>query len=257
MRKFLSTVLAIVIISAFSPRIGRCASDFQKYFEKANELYKQGKYEDAAREYQKILDEGYRSTALYYNLGNAYYRMNKTPDAILFYERAKKLDPSDEDIKFNLNVANLKIVDKIEPIPKPFIAEWARSLRELFSEKTWAFLAIAFDFIAFAALVLFFASWKPTVRKIGFFGFIFALFFAVAAFYGTLSAHSEKTARDEAIVFSPSVYVKSSPNEDSPDLFILHEGTKVKIIDEVDNWKKIKIADGHLGWLPSDAIEII
>jgi len=226
-------------------------------FKDANDYYKKNKYNEAIAEYNEILDKGYESADLYYNLGNAYFKAGKIADAILFYERAKRIAPEDEDIDFNLRIANLKIVDKFNEVPKLFFIEWYENIYGMFSSDTWAVMIIVFSSLTFALLLGYFLIWNILARKLFFFGAGISLLLAIACILFALEQNKIEETRDSAIIFSPSVYIKSSPDNTSTDLFILHEGAKVKILDEVGSWKKIRIADGNVGWLQNKSIEII
>jgi len=225
--------------------------------EEANALYSKGKYEDALDLYNDLYHQGYSSLELNYNLGNSYFKLNKIPDAILFYERAKRLAPDDEDLNFNLKVANLKIVDRINTVPKLFFIDWYNSISSMNSSATWSYLIIVFSWLTFIFLAGYFLIWNIAIRKISFFASAVSVIVAIFCIIFALEQSGKEQAKDEAIIFAPSVYIKSSPDKESTDLFILHEGTKVKILDEVGIWKKIKIADGNIGWLPAKTIEII
>ncbi|MFH1052027.1 MAG: tetratricopeptide repeat protein [bacterium] len=225
--------------------------------DRANVLYSKGEYQEALDIYQELIRQGYSSLELNYNIGNTYFKLNKIPDAILFYERAKRLAPDDEDLDFNLKVANLKIVDKINTVPKLFFIEWYDYLSEMYSSTTWSYFIIIFIWLTFIFLAGYYLIWNIAVRKMSFFASAASLIIAVFCIIFAIEQSRMEQSLDEAIIFSPSVYIKSSPDKESTDLFILHEGTKVKILDEVGNWKKIKISDGNIGWLPNKTIEII
>ncbi len=236
---------------------GLKAENFDSIYHKASELYQKGDYYNAAAKYEKIIKSGYESPELYFNLGNACFKMNKIPDAILYFERARRLAPEDEDINFNLKIANLKIIDKFETVPKLFFIEWYEQIRDSFSSHSWSVFAIILAWITFVALAGFILFWQPVVRRVLFtiavLSFLLAILFEI---FANQKFHFE-LARDQAIIFSPSVYVKSSPDEKSTDLFILHEGTKVKLLDTVGEWKKIRLANGSVGWLPEKSFEVI
>lgn len=251
-KKFLILVLAII----FSLSILQ-AENNETLMAKGNKLYSKGNYQEAMEVYNQLLNNGLVSLELYYNIGNTYFKMNKIPDAILFYERAKRISPDDEDLNFNLRVANLKIVDKINAVPKLFFIEWYESLSSLHSSNGWSYLTIVFSWLTFILLAGYFLIWNIAIRKISFFASIASILITVMCIVFALEQNSKENSRDEAIIFAPSVYIKSSPDKESTDLFILHEGTKITILDEVGNWKKIKIADGNIGWLPDKTIEII
>ncbi len=226
-------------------------------FKTANKFYSKEDYEKAAALYEEIVDNGYESYELYYNLGNTYFKLDKIPSAILYYERAKKLEPDDEDVKFNLQIAKLKTVDKIEPVPRFFMEEWVESISELFSLRAWTILGLAFAWLAFIFLAAFLMIWYPVWKKTFFAAGIISFVIMAASIFFAYEENLELNSEDSAIVFSPSVYVKSSPSDEGTNLFILHEGTKVQILDKVGEWQKIMIDDGNVGWLPKESIEII
>ena len=246
--------LMFVIIFILSVKL-LSASD--NNYSEANELYKNGKFSDAISIYNEIIDDGNISSDIYYNLANAYFKDDKLADAILYYERAKKLNAEDEDILFNLKIANLKTVDKINEVPKLFFIEWYDNIYTSLSSNTWSWIIIITSWLMFAFLLGYFIIYSINSRKILFFAalvsFVALLFFNVFAY----EQFQNENRKDEAIIFTPSAYVKSSPSKSSTDLFILHEGTKVKILDHDGDWKKIKIADGNIGWILQKSIEII
>jgi len=252
MRKLLILLLILVLNS-----IHLSAQDNKAIFTRANALYQKGEYEKAIAEYKSILTGGYESADIYYNLGNCYYKLNDIPPAIVNYERAKKLAPEDEDIDFNLKLANLKIVDKIEPIPQLSFKAWWVGLANSFSSYTWAIVAIAIFSLACICGILFLFMNSVAGRKILFtLGVVFFACSIVVFILGN-TRNSIETHRTTAILVKPDVYVKSSPNEKSADLFILHEGAKVSLLDEIGKWKRIRLANGNEGWIPSETLEVI
>lgn len=220
------------------------------WFEQANTAYNSGNYDTAAMMYENILAMDMESASVYYNLGNAYYKMHNYPMAIYYYEKALKLDPSNDDAQTNLAIANLAIVDKIEPMPQPFYVKWWRSARAWLSGNQWAWCSIVFFALLLAALFVFLRSRRIGVRKLGFFmGLVFLMVFAVSVVFSAQLKHAAIT-QDQAIIMSPTVTVKSSPSDASVDLFVLHEGSKVSVLEQSNGWNKVRIANGSLGWLP-------
>ncbi|MCL5991624.1 MAG: tetratricopeptide repeat protein [Bacteroidetes bacterium] len=233
------------------------ASEALETFKKANMLYQNGYYSKAAVNYEKIINNGYKNAELYYNLGNAYFRMNKIPNSIINYERALRLTPDDEDAMMNLNVANLRIVDKIEPVPKFFLVEWYEGIRNLFTSGNWAIILVVTLWVVFISLAVFVFLESPFIKKIIFGTLVISIFISVMSLIFAIQQGGIENYRNSAIVFEPTVYVKSSPEEDGKDLFILHEGTKVNIVDAVGKWRKIKLANGNIGWVPGESVELI
>lgn len=224
---------------------------------KANSAYDQQQYDSAVNLYNRILNEGWVSSKLYFNLGNTYFRLKNLPEAILYYEKAKKLDPNNENIKYNLGIANSMIVDKIDEVPEFFIKRWWNYFYNLFSADSWTLLFI----ISFALLVLvigiFILSRERRVRQWSFFIGLILLLLTIGSF-GLASQRTFYTKNEkEAIVFTPSITVKSSPSPNSVDLFVIHDGIKVRILDSVDGWIKIKISSGSIGWLPEASVKTI
>jgi len=224
---------------------------------KANKAYSVGSYSVAAGLYEKIADAGYSAPELYYNLGNSYYKMNEYGKAILWYERAKRLDPGSEDINFNLSVANTKISDKIEPLPMMFYKRWFNDFVQKFPVDTWAMICVCLFIAGLSGLVLYFASRVLVLRKIGFWFALGMLFLSFFTMIFAWHAYSDLKSVSEAIVFAPTITVKSSPDDKSTDLFVLHEGTKVMLMDDISGWYEIRIANGSVGWLPKTSLEKI
>ena len=222
------------------------------WFDEGNAAYNEGNYDQALDRYNAIVDSGLESASLYYNMGNTYYKMRDYPHAILFYEKALKLDPSNEEIRTNLEIANLAIVDKITPVPKSFIVKWRESLGSLFSADGWAWVSVAAFAILLLCLFAFLMSRRTGMRKAGFFiGLLAVLCLALSVCFA-VQKQKDMKYQDEAIIMTPTVTVKSSPSENSVDLFVLHEGSKVRIMDSANNWNQIRIADGSVGWLQAE-----
>jgi tetratricopeptide (TPR) repeat protein len=248
----LSIILLLFIITSSS-----FANEALETFKKANMLYQNGYYSKAALNYEKVINNGYENVELYYNLGNAYFRMNKIPDAIINYERALRLSPDDEDIIVNLNVANLRIVDKIEPVPKFFLVQWYESIRNIFTSNQWAITLVVTLWIVFISLGVFVFLESPLVKKLIFGILVVSVFVTIVSLIFAIQQKDIENSGNSAIVFEPTVYVKSSPDEAGKDLFILHEGTKVNIVDAVGKWRKIKLVNGNIGWVPGKSVEVI
>lgn len=247
----------IIIIIAWT--LNAAAGDFpmDQLANSANRAYAEGNYLQAIEQYEQILQEGYESSVLYYNLGNAFFKMNNMPSALLYYEKAMKLDPTDESTRFNLELANSRIIDKIEPLPQFFLKTWTASLRNQFSPDQWANGAIAGFILFLAALFIFIVSGNVTHRKVAFsLGITFLVVVTAAVIFG-YSGYKEYRNKDTAIVFTPTVTVKSSPNEQSVDLFVIHEGTKVWILDALGDWSEIRLANGNVGWVKKDIYRLI
>ena len=234
-----------------------CSSGFAQTKADADSAYVNGNYQQAIAQYEALLKNG-ASAELYYNLGNAYYRTENITRAVLNYERALLLSPGDRDIRFNLQLARSKTIDKIVPESEMFFITWYHALVNLMSVGGWARMAIISLALVIILFLLYLFSEPIWLRKIGFFGgFLLLLFFVLS----NLFAYQQKQNllyRKGAIVIAPSVTVKSTPAQNGTDLFILHEGTKVTIIDgAMSDWKEIRLADGKEGWIERKRIELI
>lgn len=225
------------------------AFDPQSLIKEGNELYKQGLYSQSASKYQVVVDSGFVSADLFYNLGNAYYKANDNKNAILYYEKAKLLNPRDNELNHNLALAKSKTIDKIQNIPDLFFMEWIRDFRDQFAVDSWSVFSIILFILGLGAFLVYFFTYTLSLKKAGFWIGSVSIFFAILSFSFAASAHTSQVKQRTAIIFVKGVTVKSTPSETGTNLFILHEGTKVKIIDKVENWHKIKIPDGNQGWV--------
>ncbi len=224
-------------------------------FDKANGFYKIGKYEQAIKSYEKIIKNGEVSSELYYNLGNCYYKLNKVAPTIYNYEKSLQLDPNNADAINNLVFAKRLTLDRIEPLPKSFFQKINESILQKLHFETWGILAILSSFLVALFFILYYfaqSSFKKRFYFIGSLSWIFLLlvFFAIA-----IQQYNYDKNTKFAIIFSQKTDVQSEPIENSSKNFTLHEGTKVKVLDSVDNWKKIKLSNGKIGWVLSENLK--
>ena len=226
-------------------------------FTKANSLYQDGKFADAKSAYLEILNSGVQSPELLFNLGNACYKNGELSASILYFEKALLLDPTDADIRYNLELANNQIVDKITPVGHFFLVDWINSLRESNESDGWAVWAIITLFLVVGAVVAYLFIDSALIKRIAFFAGIFLLVINITATIFASSQKSKLTNRQHAILFTPSVTVKSSPDLTGSELFVLHEGTKIKILQTLGSWAEIELLDGNVGWLPRDSYKEI
>ncbi len=225
--------------------------------DKANQHYIAGEYDDAISAYNEILNTNKVSAEVYYNLGNAYYKNNQFTQAILNYERAKLLAPNDEDIQFNLDLANQHVVDAIDPLPHVFFIRWWNNITNKFSVDQWARISVV-SFLVFLILAgLFFFTRNGAIKRISFWAGILIVVISIFSFNFAARHKKRITEHNFAIIVQPSVTVKSSPSESGTDLFLIHEGLKVEIRDSLAGWKEIRLSDGNQGWLPENSIERI
>lgn len=244
---FLGIILALGVF-------GNCQAQSESYKNwliEGNAAYDEGNYEQALTLFGQIEEAGVESAALYYNKGNTYYKMKSYPMAILYYEKALKLDPGNEDIRINLEIANKAIVDEINVLPQSFIKRWWNGLRQSFSADGWAWVSVVMFGMLLLCLFVFLMSKRTGWRKAGFFVGLVAVVCLVLSLVFAIGQYRDLKVQDEAIIMKPTVTAKSSPSVNSVDLFVLHEGTKVRILDSAKDWNKIRIANGSLGWLQS------
>ncbi|WP_417443458.1 tetratricopeptide repeat protein [Joostella sp.] len=226
-------------------------------FQEGNDFYHDGEYQEAIDAYLKAEKGNLHSVALYYNLANSYYKLNEIAPSIYYYEKALLLNPDDEDVKNNLKFAQQMTVDAIEVLPQVGIDKIFGKLINKFSYATWAILAIVFMVLFVLAFLLYYFANYHTKKRVF---FAISIIFMIASIGSFVFAHSQYgavNAKDPAIIFAKGTPVMSEPNMGSTEVFLLHEGTKVNVLDTVGEWKKIRLTDGKIGWLPSSEIKII
>ncbi|MBD0851337.1 tetratricopeptide repeat protein [Maribacter arenosus] len=242
----------IVLLTAFIGNAQNIA-----LFDKATDAYNNGDFLKAIEYYNGILDNGQHSAALYFNLGNAYYKLNQIAPSIYNYEKALLLSPNDPEIKNNLSYARNMTLDAIEVIPETGLARIYNTITGVLSFDQWSYVGIAF-MILFVLLYIAFYYFKYAMRKrIAFVASIVSLMISVMAVVFALVQYNDYMTDQPAIVFDSEVQIKMEPNIRSEPLFVLHEGTKVNVLDELNDWKKIKIADGKSGWVTSESIRLL
>ena len=231
-------------------------SNIEQY-KKGVELYSAAKYQEAADIWSELYNKGYRSASLDYNIANAYFKLQNIPASILYYERAYLLDPADEDINYNLQIARTMIVDRFQEIPELFFINWYNLISLLLSSDTWALLSIITFILCLVSVSLYIYSTRYLYKVIGFWVAVSLLVVSSSALAFSIRNRNLVHENHEAIVFSPVVSGKSSPDASGTDLFVLHEGTKVAVEDEVGEWYEIRLSDGNKGWIPSNSVERI
>lgn len=231
------------------------AQNAEQLLETANDHYSRVEYQNALEIYLTLIEKGYASDVLYYNTGNAFFKLKDIPSAILYYEKALKLNPSNEDIQHNLQVANSMIVDKIEVIPQLFFRNWWKSFYNMMPANSWAWMSIFIFTLLLAAVYFYLTSNQVFIRKIAFYSGLVLLLLTIGTFGLASQKYYYTRQTNEAIIFTPTITVKSSPAQSSVDLFVLHEGTKVAVLDKTNGWTKIKIANGSIGWLPETSLK--
>lgn len=229
----------------------------ENLFKKGNQQYAKAQYQQAAQIYQQVLKSGYTSAAIYFNLGNAFYKSDDLPSAILYYEKAHKLAPNDRDININIQFCNLKLADKIEQQPEFFVSRWWHGLILLCSADTFAVLSVVFLLAGFLLLIVYLFTNLLVLKKASFYtGFTVILVGLIGIFLANRQINYFET-HHQAIIFSSSVTVKGSPNTNAKPLFVMHEGTKVAITQQNGNWIEIELPNGNVGWITTEDVKDI
>lgn len=253
----------VVLIFVFAALLFQVkAIDPKTQINEAKEFYSKGDFQKAIDRYQSVLNAGYASVEIYFNLGNAYFKIHNIKAAILNYEKAKLLDPSDSDIQYNLEMARSYTVDKIESMNEVFFVTWLKWVRDLLSANNWALVSLIAFFIALGSLLLYLISGKLVLRKLGFVLGVVVFIISIISFSMGYQLRKLQTANNTGIIFTPTVTVKSTPAESGNNLFVLHEGAKVEILTEMSDmnkieWCEVRIADGNKGWIKRADLERI
>ena len=249
--------VAAETVQAEAPAPAVAEADTDRLWDLASTAYLNGDYAAAVEAYETLAAQGWSSAKLYYNLANACFKEEQLSRAILYYRRALRLDPGDEDTRYNLSVAEARTKDKIEQVPEFFLAQWLRGIRRTMSCTAWSILSLVLLACALGLVLLFRLASQLAWRKAGLYGSLVAtlLFLLTTGF--AIGERRSMLDRSEAVVMASSASVKSAPDHAATDLFVLHEGTTVRITDRLDRWCEVTIADGKKGWIEQSKIEII
>jgi len=253
MNRYLKIILLVLTLS-----IGvQAAAQDNPLFDKATEAYNKGRYDEAISYYEQILESGRHSAAVYFNLGNSYYKKNEIAPSIYYYEKALLLEPGDPETRNNLRFAQNMTLDAITPLPQTDLQRLYRRLIFALSLDGWAYAGIFFVLLFVGAYLFFLGSDTPNRKRIGLITSLTSLMLAVVC--TTLSYLQYRAYRKDqpAIVFAREVPVRSEPNERSTSAFLLHEGTKVQVLDSLNEWRKIQLADGQNGWIAAESIRLL
>lgn len=250
--KFLFVKLLIIIITINFGNISILSAELNQnsevIFERGNENYKKQNYTEAINNYNLLIDNGIKNADLFFNLANSYYKNEEIGKSIVYYEKALLLRPSDEDIYFNLQIANLKTVDKFNTVGENPIIKEVNSIIYSFHSNTWVYLSILLFIIALTFVILLIIS-KNNIKSISLImGIVSLTFFIILTFFAHYT-YSNQTSNNFGVLILTNSYVKFTPDEKSDNLIMIHEGTKVEIIERTNNWTKIKLPDGNIGWL--------
>jgi len=226
------------------------------FFNRANEAYKKGDYQTAISQYEKALQSTKEAPELYFNLANAYYKLNRIAPSVYYYEKALKLNPSDEDVTYNLALANKMKLDKIDQVPQSAIAKFKNNINRLFTYNTWALLTVLSAFAGLILFIIFLFTKNTNTKRLTFVAMFVSLFLLLFTWlnadYGKRQAHLKY-----GIVFSPKTELMTEPNLTSDTVTVLHEGTKVKVLKQEDEWYLVQLPDGKKAWIPQSDLKII
>lgn len=247
----------IFIILIFCVNLAKANTEIKNLLDSANVYYSGSKFEKAINNYELIIGQDYEAAEIYYNLGNSYYKIHNVAKSILNYERALLLSPKDEDIIFNLELANTHIVDKLEEIPPFFMQVWISNFAKIVHANTWASISVI-SFILFLLLfIVYLFTLKVVIKKVSFWIGVLLITISISTFWLSSKNIKLNTKHNTAIVIAPSLTAKSTPDYSGTDLFVVHEGLKVNVDDKVGDWVEIKLSDGNKGWVTMESIEEI
>jgi len=233
------------------------AADLTTLISRGNEYYSNNEFEKAIESYEAVIDSGYASAGLYFNLGNAYFKTHRITLAILNYERASIIDPHDSEIQHNLQLARTFVTDEIDVIPGFIFRQWMTGIIKLLRSDSWAVISIISFILTLLLLLVYLFSRRILMRKLSFWTAVLLITVSSVNFTFAWQRKKMDTQHHYALIQVPSVTVKSSPDDSGTDIFQLHEGTKVTVIDQLGEWREVRIADGNQGWIKiSDLIEI-
>jgi len=253
MKARLQYILTVLLLLSLS-RIAVSQDSASATFNKGVTYFNAGNYQEALDLWAGLYESGSRSASLNYNIGNAYFKLNKIPEAILFYERAYLLKPADEDINYNLQIARTLIVDRFQEIPELFFVKWYNFLSLFLSSNAWARISMISFVLTLLSVSLYLYSQKYNYKVLGFWIGLVLLVVSLSSMAFSYRNRSLVYQSRMAIITSPMVSGKSSPDNNGTDLFVLHDGTKVSVEDVVGDWYEVRLSDGNKGWVPVNSL---
>ena len=254
--RFCATAL-LLFCSSFGVSGNSLNESADIYMQQANDAYQSGNYKDAVELYTKVVDLQYESAILFYNLGNSYFKNAEYARALLWYERARRLEPANEDIIHNISFVQQKLIDKIEILPEFFIVKWWNACASLFTGNQWANISIGACILLVICLLILLLVRILWLRSISIFVAVFALFLTVFSIVFAKKETARYMQHPEGIIMAQVVNVKSTPNEKGADLFVIHSGLKVGITDQLNEWVEIRLPNGEKGWILANLMEEI
>ena len=249
------TIMLALFLSLISFSFANNSEFYNSLIDKGNLAYDEGKYDSSITFYSQVVNADFQSATLFYNLGNAYYKNQELAPAIFYYERALKLTPSDPDIKFNINMANQLITDKIQEKPVAILTQAYQWVSTIFTLDQWCMATIIFLIMGLVFMSVYLLTQNVGIKRLSFFGAIglFALHIS-AVIIGQMVKNSLNT-KNNAIVFTGTLTVKSEPKINSSALFVIHEGTKVTVFQDGETWLRIALPDGNEGWAKAEDLK--
>ncbi len=227
----------------------------EKLFEEANTAYQSGDYQNAIATYKEILENGEASAELYYNLGNAHYKLNEVAPSIYYYEKALQLDPTDKDIKNNIEFARNMAIDDIEAIEQTGMNQWVNGVISIFDFSTWAVIAITFSILFVVLFLLYYFSYTPLYKRLLFAGSMLFLVLCILSVVFGFQQQSYIQDNQFAIIFAEEIEVRDEPNLRGDASFELHEGTKARVLEDYQEWSRIELSNGAQGWVRSNELK--
>jgi len=254
MRNFIPKCLLLLLLFGSIPLLKAQPAALQDSLAKGNQLYTSGKYADAVKSYEYVAGKGFESFELYYNLGNALYKSNNITFAILNYERALRLNPKNEDARFNLEMAKKQVVDNIDLLPEPGFLRWWHELISSRPVDKWGTHSLVSFFVFLLLFALFLFATSIRNKQLTFWLAVITLAYSLLTFSFGSSQRSKLVNHNSGVITERSVRMKGSPSETGTELFILHEGLSVQITDKLGDWIEIRLADGNKGWLKESSL---
>ena len=234
-----------------------CTAQNERLFEQATDAYNDGEYKKAIDFYTDILNNGEHSTAVYFNLGNSYYKLNEIAESIYFYEKALLLSPNDEETKINLSYAQNMTLDAIDALPETSLSKLYKNITGKLTFDQWAYFAVASMLLFVLLYILFYFSSSSSLKRWMFIGSLVALFICIITIVFAFIQQSDFQHLQPAIIFAEESSIKSEPNEKSQQVFVIHAGTKVNVLGQLDEGHKIKLADGKTGWIQKNELKLL
>ena len=250
-------IIAINIIWMFSPSILSAQINLESIFSQANELYNKGSYIEAINNYKEIIKNDFHSAELYYNLGNAYYRLDSIASSVYYYEKALQLNPNDKEIIDNLELINKTLVDEIDPITIPLIESILNSISNIFYFETWGYISIFFSFLIVALFLSYYFANSSRVKRLTFVLLCISSIFMLVSLINGNKGYNNYINNEYAVIYSYETDLKTEPNYRSETLFMLHEGTKIQVLENYNNWIKIRLVNGQVGYIQLIDVKIL